>query len=76
MKKKRKVPLDEFHYHEVIDRLYLIANFLDEALMDHPAVLENKELKKRIKKAVKELAEAYQIAGGVRYTKFKEEGEK
>ena len=66
----KKSKLDNFHYHEVIDRLYLIANLLDEALMDHPVVKKHKVVRNKIKRASKELIDAYQLTGGITFDKF------
>ena len=59
------VVLDKFHYHEVLDRLYTYSSNVDEYILQHPVLLKHKSLRKRVKKAVKLLAEAYQIVGGL-----------
>ena len=63
--KKKFKNLDEFYYHEALDRSYIIANMVDEHLFEHPVIQKHKELKKRVKKARKLLIESYQIIGGL-----------
>lgn len=57
--------LDKFHYHEALDRAFIVANMTDEYLMQHPVIQKNKELKKRVKKAEILLYEVYQLIGGL-----------
>lgn len=64
-KKKKIGNLDEFYYHEALDRSYIVTDMVDKYLFEHPVVQKHKELKKRIKKAVKLLVESYQLIGGL-----------
>ena len=66
----KKSKLDNFHYHEVIDRLSLIGELLDGALMEHPVVQKHKRIRNKIHKASMALAEAYQLTGGISFDKF------
>ena len=43
MSKKIKELLDEFHYHEVMDRTYIIAEIIDQHLVQHPVFKAEKE---------------------------------
>lgn len=57
--------LDEFHYHEAIDRTAVITDMLDRYLIQHPVFKAEKEFSKKIEKAGMLLAEAYQIIGDI-----------
>ena len=65
-----KLPLDQFHYHEALDRTYVIGDIIGEQLTNHPVIQKHKDLKKKVKQAEKLLAEVYQLIGGISYTKF------
>ena len=58
MAKKKK--LDDFHYHESLDRTYLIAQMMDDFLLSHPVFKKHKKLRKDVEKAQMILAEVYQ----------------
>lgn len=64
--------IDKFHYHEVMDRLHLINSMIDEFLLEHPAVIENKKIMKKITKASDKLSEAYQSIGVIAMDKLSE----
>lgn len=65
-----KNKIDKFHYHEVLDRLHLINTMIDEFLLEHPAVIENKKIMKKIEKASEKLSKAYQEIGDLTLNKF------
>ena len=76
MSKKKKIKgLDRFHYHEVLDKAFLVGNVVDEYLSDHPVVQKHKKLKKRVKKVTRLLAETYQIIGGLDLKLFPDDSE-
>ena len=62
--------LDHFHYHEALDRTYLICDILTTNLVSHPVIKKHRDLKKRVKEAEKLLAEVYQRVGNYSYQKF------
>ena len=62
--------LDEFHYHEMLDRLHLMVCNIQDFLADHPVAIKHKRLGKKIDKAGMLLAEAYQMVGSMEYRKF------
>lgn len=74
--KKKKNKLDEFHYHEVADRAYLLVLTIENYLLEHPVVKKHKKIKKRVKKASTLLAEISQNAGELEYKLFPESNEK
>jgi len=76
MKKNKKIKgLDRFHYHEALDRAYIVANMIDDHLMEHPVVQKHKELKKRVKKAEQLLYDVYQMIGGLDMKLFPNDSE-
>jgi hypothetical protein len=64
-KKKKIKGLNEGHYVEAIDRAYIVANMMEDVLIDHPVYEKHKELRKRVRKAQQLILEAYQIIGGL-----------
>lgn len=64
MSKKRR--LYELDYHEALDRVYLIVNNLQDFLLAHPVVKQNKKIKKKLKKAEKHMLEVYQMIGNLK----------
>lgn len=65
--------LDRFHYHEALDRSYIVANIMEDLLVEHPVILKHPELKERIRKAQELVLEAYQLIGGLDIELFPEE---
>lgn len=62
-KKIGNITLDEFHYHEMLDRLHVITSMIDQHLQQHPVAKIETEIKKLINEAQDKLWEAYQITG-------------
>lgn len=62
-KKIGNITLDEFHYHEMLDRLHVITSMIDHHLQQHPVAKIETEIKKLINEAQDKLWEAYQITG-------------
>ena len=55
--------LDDFHYHEVLDRSDMILSIISEHLLAHPIVAENKEYKVLVDRAIDSIYELYQSVG-------------
>lgn len=68
-----KKHLSEFHYHEVLDRLHVIACNCESHLMQHPVVKIESEVKQSVEKAIEYLWEAYQQVGNISDKRFKDE---
>jgi hypothetical protein len=64
---QRKPKLDEFHYHEMTDRLSVIMTVIENNLTQHPVAKLNKEVQELIDEAHNKLFEAYQISGKMEY---------
>lgn len=67
---KSKIVPDHLHYHEAIDRIYLIGRMAEDFVIEHPVCMRHKKVKKRIEKALKHMAIAYQMVGGIDANKF------
>jgi hypothetical protein len=63
MKEQLSDILDEFHYHEAMDRTAMLINIIDSYLIQHPVFKAEKEFAKKIEHAGMLLTEAYQIIG-------------
>ena len=59
-----KLPeLDEFHYHEMMDRLHVAMDTINTHIQQHPVSKMDTEIKDHICKAVDHLWLAYQLTG-------------
>ena len=68
--RKDKVEINDGHYHEMMDRLYVQMDILDQYLLKHPIGEKHKEISKPIIKAIVALVQAYQIKGGIAHDKI------
>ena len=68
--RKDKVEINDGHYHEMMDRLYVQMDVLDQYLLKHPIGEKHKEISKPIIKAIVALVQAYQITGGIAHDKI------
>jgi len=59
--------LDDFHYHEMMDRIHVINNTINDHLLVHPVATKHKRLYNKIEKALNLLADAYQMAGNLNF---------
>ena len=57
--------LDNYHYHEALDRTYVINTIIDEILTDHPVFKKHKRLKSKLEKASSIIGEVYQEIGSI-----------
>lgn len=69
-KSKKKLVLDKFHYHEAIDRTYMVGYIGELFLIKHPVFIKHKKIKKKVKKALDILADVYQELNSVDLKKF------
>jgi hypothetical protein len=67
MNKMKKNQINDGHYLELMDRLYIQTSSIENYLMTHPLTKKNKKVRKLIDKAGMSLAEAYQIVGHESY---------
>jgi hypothetical protein len=59
----KKNKLDEFHYHEVLDRTYMINEIIENFLINHLVIKKHKKIKNDIEKAQDILYGVYQEIG-------------
>lgn len=59
------IEVDEFHLHEMLDRLSIAQLMIDQMFDAHPAVEAHPDIKTKINEGLAKLAEAYQLAGAV-----------
>ena len=59
----KKPELDEFHYHEMLDRLHVVMSMVDVHLQQHPVAKIEPEIKDLISHALDSLWQAYQLTG-------------
>ena len=59
----KKPELDEFHYHEMLDRLHVVMSMVDVHLQQHPVAKIEPEIKDLISHAQDSLWQAYQLIG-------------
>ena len=76
MGRKKKVVLDEFHYHEALDRSYVVAEILENTLIEHIVIQENKQLKEKLEKAQELIIEVYQEIGSMQIRLFTDPSER
>jgi hypothetical protein len=55
-----KEPLNQGHYSEVLDRLYIMISNIEDYLLEHPLVQSSTDLEDLILSAQAKLAQAYQ----------------
>jgi hypothetical protein len=72
---KVEIVLDEFHYHEALDRSYLAADIIETMLINHPVFNKHTEIKAKIEKAQELIVEAYQEIGGISIKLFTDPSE-
>ena len=65
--------LDEFHYHEIIDRLHIIINTVEDHLLSHPVCCESSDVKTLIEERQAKLIKAYQRVGKAEFDAFDSE---
>lgn len=59
----KKPKLTQFHYHEALDRSYILGDMVDRNLIQHPVCKLDKEVNKLVEEAAMKLFEAYQLIG-------------
>ena len=69
----KKEKLDEFHYHEALDRTSMICDVLSDQVMGHPVFQQNKYLKDELELAINTLYAVYCEIGKLMIDKFDKE---
>ena len=55
------------YIHEALDRLHIIMENIDDHIINHPICEKDKKIRKKVNKALDNLAAAYQLAGKLDY---------
>ena len=63
--KKIGIELDDFHYHEALDRIHITMNNIDTHLIQHPVLKLETEVKDLVEEDQTKLWHAYQIIGNI-----------
>lgn len=71
--KEPKKDLDSYHYHEALDRTYVVIDIIDSTLLQHPVFNKHKKFKKKINDIINDLSIIYQITGGLGHKKMDQE---
>jgi hypothetical protein len=58
-----KTLLDKYHYHEMLDRLSMVADMVETYCGNHPVAESDIRIRSLVDKALEDLYDAYQIAG-------------
>jgi len=66
-KKKKKKIIDEFHYHEMIDRLSIVLKIVDDVILSHALIEDDPELKSEMNIVSDILAKQYQRVSNIRF---------
>ncbi len=59
--------INEGHYTELIDRIYIIIDNLNNHVIEHPLIdhLKNEEINKKLNSIMDDLCDIYQIIGSL-----------
>ena len=69
-KKRKKIVLDEFHYHEALEKTHLFNCIINEYLTNHIVIQKHPKIKEKLEKVEDLLGEVYQIIGTLRFELF------
>jgi len=72
---KENIELNAGHYHEIMDRLHIIIDNLDNHILKHPVSLQHKKIRKKINKAIDVLSQTYQLVGNIEFLEINVEKE-
>jgi hypothetical protein len=64
------VKLDKYHYHEALDRTFMIENIATEYLAEHLVIQKHPELRKKVETAIDLLIDVYQEIGRLEFELF------
>ena len=61
----KDIKLDSFHYHEALDRLWVVNTMIDEVINSHPVIWQNEEMARLIAMAQSCIGDVYQMVGSI-----------
>ena len=62
-KKQKKNIINKGHYLELMDRIHIVMMNVQDHIIDHPLAENERDIRKKIEKALHKLWEAYQLVG-------------
>ena len=62
-KKQKKNSINKGHYLELMDRIHIVMMNVQDHIIDHPLAENERDVRKKIEKALHKLWEAYQLVG-------------
>lgn len=65
--------LDQFHYHEMMDRTSMLMQTCEQHLLQHPVAKIERDVKQNIEIAIEYLWKAYQQVGEISEKRFNNE---
>lgn len=57
--------INDGHYYELLDRIHVMIENIDNHLVNHPLSSKDKKIKKKLNKSIKHLADVYQYVGSL-----------
>lgn len=57
--------INDGHYYELLDRIHVMIENIDNHLVNHPLSSKDKKIKKQLNKSIKHLSDAYQYVGNL-----------
>jgi len=73
--KTEEEELDAGYYHEALDRSYIVANMIEDVLVEHPVFIKHQNLMEKVQKAQELILEVYQEVGSLEVTLFTDPSE-
>ena len=63
LKKQKNNIINKGHYLELMDRIHIVMMNVQDHIIDHPLAENERDVRKKIEKALHKLWEAYQLVG-------------
>lgn len=63
--KKEQIKINDGHYTEMLDRIHIQMEIINDHLIQHPVAQQNKTLKRLLIRALTTLYKAYQETGAI-----------
>jgi hypothetical protein len=63
--REKNIPLDNYYYHEILDRLAVFTDMIADYALQHPVSKQHPELSDLIEEALDKLLSAYQTAANL-----------
>lgn len=74
--REKNIPLDNYHYHEILDRLAVFVDMINAYALKHPVSKQHPQLSELIDQGLSTLMDAYQVVAKLSDTRSDLETEK